>query len=305
MPWASGRGRIRRFFLAERLAELTVDGGTKSELVVVVREIRRLMPGGKQAAFVAADFNLGLREVAGAMFSRWSQEIFFKYMICNFKLVALSVRQSVDVDPEEKVVNPRWREFNRGHKEKKRQISARRHRADEIKRKMGPEMDTEDDGDEARELWELENEIESLIQEREGLKIKRRGVRRMFKAGSLEGKDKLQTVRDNENLFLNLIKMIVYRGESRTGMVLQMLGCQRPRSFLSELYKADAAVIPDQERGILKVRVIGMTNDAADALLAGLFEELNMSETIYPGTDLRMVFEVPPHGTKKRTKLTS
>ena len=300
-----GEGRIRRFLLAERLEELTVDGGTKRERKVVVRHIRRLMPGGKQAAFIATDFSLGLPEVAGAMFSRWSQEIFFKYMIGNFKLGAPAVRQVVDVDPESEVVNPRWREFDRDHKEKKRQISARRDRAGEIKRKAGPEADLEGDSDEAKAFRELENEIASLIREREDLEIKRRGARRMVKAGSLEGKDKIQAFRDNENMFLNLIKMIVYRGESRMGTALQLLGCSRPRSFLRELYKADADVIPDHERGILRVRVIGMADDAADALLAGLFEELNLYETIYPGTNLRMVFEVPPHGNKKRKKLTT
>ena len=73
-------------------------------------------------------------------------------------------------------------------------------------------------------LRELENEIESLISDRESLAVQRRGVRSMVKAGSLEGKVKLQTVRYNENLFQNLIKIIVYRGESRMGMALQMLG---------------------------------------------------------------------------------
>ena len=50
------------------------------------------------------------------MFSRRSQEIFFKCMIGYFNLGALAVRQIVDVDPEEEVVNPRWREFDRDRK---------------------------------------------------------------------------------------------------------------------------------------------------------------------------------------------
>ena len=99
--------------------------------------------------------------------------------------------------------------------------------------------------------------------------------------------------------------MIVYRGESETGTALRPLGCSRPRSFLRELCNADADVIPDRERGISRAREIGMADDAANALLAGLFEELNLTETIYPGTKLKMVFEAPPYGVKKRTKLIS
>ena len=60
-----GEGRIRRFPLAERLAEMTVDGGTKHERKVVVRHVRRLMPCGKQAAFVAADSTSGRRRSPG------------------------------------------------------------------------------------------------------------------------------------------------------------------------------------------------------------------------------------------------
>ena len=51
--------------------------------------------------------------------------------------------------------------------------------------------------------------------------------------------------------------------------------------------------------------MIGMADYAAAALPAGMIGELNMSETIHPGTNLRMAFDVPPHREKKRTWLTS
>ena len=63
----------------------------------------------------------------------------------------------------------------------------------------------------------------------------------------------------------------------------------RPRVKLRELFQADADIIPDHERGILRVRMLGGADKAADASLAPLFEELNGTETIYPGTKPRLV----------------
>ena len=48
-------------------------------------------------------------------------------------------------------------------------------------------------------------------------------------------------------------------------------------------------MIPEPENGILRVRVLGLPNKAADATIAGLFEELNRTNTVFPGTKLRLV----------------
>ena len=158
------------------------------------------------------------------MFSRRSRKIFFKCMIGNFKLGALPVRRIVDVDPESEIVNPGWRELDMDREKTKRQIAANRDRAGEIEEKMDPE----ENGDYARALRELESEIASPIRNREDLKIRRKGAPKKAGAGSLEGKDNLRTVRDYENPFLNLIRMIVYRGESKLGTALRPLGCPQP-----------------------------------------------------------------------------
>ena len=116
-------------------------------------------------------------------------------MIDNFDLGVPTVRRIVD---------SRRRELDRDRKRTKREIAARRDRAGEIEGKMAPE----EDGDDARALREPESEIAPLVREREDLKIRRKGVPEMVEAGSLEGKDRLRTVRDNENPFLNLITQV-------------------------------------------------------------------------------------------------
>ncbi len=49
-----------------------------------VREIRKLSDSGHQTSVISTDYNSDLRPIASAMFARWSQENFFKYMRNNF-----------------------------------------------------------------------------------------------------------------------------------------------------------------------------------------------------------------------------
>ena len=50
--------------------------------------------------------------------------------------------------------------------------------------------------------------------------------------------------------------------------------------------------MPDEEKGTLTVRLHNMTNRAHDAAVAHLCAELNATETTYPGTNLRLIYEL-------------
>ncbi|MCY4264912.1 MAG: hypothetical protein OXE78_08655 [Gammaproteobacteria bacterium] len=65
---------------------------------------------------------------------------------------------------------------------------------------------------------------------------------------------------------------------------------------MAELFQSTADIIPEPENGILRVRIIGSANNAADVALGGLFDELKQTRTVYPGTDLRMVYDLPKNG---------
>ena len=78
-----------------------------------VRQIRRLLDNGRQVPLVTTHFRMPMEQVDGALFSRWSQENFFKYMRQEFNLDALAVHGLERQDPEARVVNPRWRALDR------------------------------------------------------------------------------------------------------------------------------------------------------------------------------------------------
>ena len=77
-----------------------------------VREIRKLTERGHQTSIIATDYCSAPAPLAIAMFSRWSQENFFKYAREHYSLDRLvDYRTEVISDPI-KVVNPAYRRLD-------------------------------------------------------------------------------------------------------------------------------------------------------------------------------------------------
>jgi hypothetical protein len=88
--------------------------------------------------------------------------------------------------------------------------------------------------------------------------------------------------------------MIAYRAETAlAGLVGDKL--QRPeevRSLVREVLHNSANLIPDESKRTLTVQVHPLASHAHNAVLKQLCARLTGTETIYPRTDLRLVFEL-------------
>ena len=78
-----------------------------------VREIRHRLDSGRQVALITIDSYMPMQQVAGALFSRWSQESCFKYMRHEFNLDALPIHDLEALHPDTLVVNPARRELEK------------------------------------------------------------------------------------------------------------------------------------------------------------------------------------------------
>ena len=276
-PGGVGGARVR---LAERRIRL----GKGPE----VRQIRRLLDSGRQVPLVTTDFAMPMRLVAGALFSRWAQENFFKYMREEFNLDALPVHGLAAQDPDAPVVNPARRELDR-------RINRMRNRLGTLRNRIA-DLSGNQPSDRALEAAaRLRAEVGALEAEREALKARRRQMPTHIRIAELGDGDRLDALPAGERLLLDTIRMIAYRAETR--MMAAVAGAQgakqRPRRPLAELFRSDADIIPEPERGILRVRILGTASNAGDAAIAGLLEELNRTGTTFPGTGLRLVYELP------------
>ncbi len=86
--------------------------------------------------------------------------------------------------------------------------------------------------------------------------------------------------------------MIAYRAETAMVNVLResMSREDDARSFVRCLYQTEGDFLVEED--ILRVRLHHMDNRSADEIVKQLCVVLNESETIFPGTNLRLVYEM-------------
>lgn len=246
-----------------------------------VRQIRRLLDNGRQVPLVTTHPSMSTEEVAGAMFSRWSQENYFKYMREQFDLDGLLVRGLEPLDPEIMVVNPR-------HRESQGRLKKMKSRLGGMRLKFGRLKNAEKKAQLSEEIEELSAQVEKFSEEAGGIAPK-------IRVGDMSEDERLCALPDKERLFIDIIRMVAYRAE--TAMMPAVIGSQgkkaNARVLLRTLFACEADILPDHEKKILRVRFIGLGSDSCESHLENLVDELNSTNTIFPGTDLTMVYELP------------
>ncbi len=269
-PATNGTASVR---LAEK--PVTLPNGFR------VRQIRRLLDNGRQIPFIVTDPHKPMSEAAGAMFSRWSQENFFKYMRDEFNLDALPTHELEPLDPDTMVVNPLRRAYDKAIRSAERRLARLRNRIAGAARKKRPKAQLR------REVSDLEGALEIA-------RASRRNVPKHCRAGDLDEDQQLDALPSRDRLLLDIIRMIAYRAETRMMLpVMQGQGKKpHPRKLLQALMTADADILPDPANGVLRVHILGLANDACHRQIDALLNELNATETLFPGTDLRMVYEI-------------
>jgi hypothetical protein len=249
---------------------------------LTVRQIRRRLANGRQVPVITTHPQMPLEQVAGAMFSRWSQENFFKYMREQFNLDSLPTHDLEPLDPDAQVVNPVRRALEKTIRRVRSRLATARNRLAEALQ-----------ADHRDSATRLEADAQTLVAELDELKQQRADTPTHVRAGDLPEQDKLDALPLGGRLFMDVVRMIAYRAETR--MMTPVLTAQgkkpNARRLLRALLTSAANIIPQPDAGILRIQLLGLGSDACDRMLAPLIEELNATCTIYPGTELRLVYE--------------
>ena len=250
---------------------------------LTVRQIRRRLANGRQVPVITTHPQMPLEQVAGAMFSRWSQENFFKYLREQFNLDSLPTHDLEPLDPDAQVVNPVRRALEKTIRRVRSRLAAVRNRL--VPAQQEPDPDT------ANRLAADANAVAGELDE---LQQQRVDTPTHVRAGDLSEQDKLHALPVAGRLFMDVVRMIAYRAETR--MMAPVIGAQgkkpNARRLLRALLTSDANIIPEPAHDILRIQLLGLGSDACDRMLAPLIEELNATRTIYPGTQLTLVYEM-------------
>jgi ubiquinone biosynthesis protein UbiJ len=275
----------------ERTTILLAERGTKLSNGLWVRELRKLS-GGHETSFIATDYRSAASCLASRMFARWSQENFFRYMRQNYNLDGL-VDYGTGVIPETtQVVNPAHRRLD----------GMVRRKASLLNRKQAEfgAINLEDDIEPkkveafAQRKSELQDAVAELQKEIDDLKAQRKATNRHITYQELPEESRIERLSTQSKHLIDTIKMIAYRAETAMAQIVRekMTRHDDARSLLRAIYQTEADLVPDQQAKTLTVHLHPLANASSDEAVRHLCSEINATETTFPGTDLRIIYEL-------------
>jgi hypothetical protein len=101
-------------------------------------------------------------------------------------------------------------------------------------------------------------------------------------------------LRSEKKHFIDTIKLIAYRAETALAQLARekLKRFDDARSLIRQLFRTEVDLIPDQQNKALTVRLHPLTTQAHDEVVRYICEELTATETVFPGADLRLIYEI-------------
>ncbi len=277
-------GEVVTMKLAER--------GTMLAGKLWLREVRKLSDSGHQVSILSTNYRADYTVLAAAMFARWAQENFYKYMREHYNLDRL-VEYGTEPLPESvQVVNPAWRELDRQIRRKGGQLQ----RQQALFTQLSFEEPLSDSAVRRfeRKKGQLRETIEGLGQEIAVLKQRRQETPHHLRVEELPETERFSRLATERKHFVDTIKLISYRAEASMASLLRdrLARHDDAHAVLRQIYTTEVDLSPDLEAKTLTVRLHHLTQAAHDQATRHLCEQLNATETVFPGTELRLVYQV-------------
>ena len=271
---------------------------------VWMREVRKLTSSGHQTSLISTAFDRQGLQDAVALFSRWCQENFFRYMMEHFAIDALSEYRTEEI-PETKrpVVNPAWRELDRQSRSVKGKLTQRQARFAAVVLKS--EANEAETAQWEQQKADLREQIEQLEHEVDALKEQMIGTPRHLAWDEFPADAKFQRLAPSRKRLTDTVKLVAYRAETAMSDVLreEIRRQDDSRSLLRDLFRSDADIIPHSTDRVLEVRLHTLASPRLNRSVRHLLEHLNAAETTYPGTEFRLRYTLgdPENGVTENS----
>lgn len=270
-------GRVHDYLLADRRVRIPYDSAKRR---FACRQITRLDEAtGHQTQVLTTRADPDPAVIAYAMFHRWSQENFFRYMRAHYALDALDSYATVDDDPARTVPNPARRHADRELRDARRRLGeceTAEGKASIDGRRPTPEL--------LEAFAAARAEVERLADAAKAIpaKLPLAQVR----------PDAVRLTPERKRIH-DAIRMATYNAESSLARLLAphyARADDEARSLLREAFRApaDLEVVGDE----LHVRLCPLSAPRRTRAIAGLCEQLTATNTLYPGTKLTLVYTI-------------
>ena len=285
-------GTTEKIKLSEKTITLKNDD-KQNPKEVTCREIRKLSKSGHQTSILTTNWTLGIVAIGLYMFARWCQENFFKYMTENFDIDGLVSYTKEIISDTKMLVNPAYKQLESELKSLNGKLSKQKTLFANLTLKEESEKGKKLERSIAKKA-EIHEEIKGLEAQIITIKDKKKNVDRKITFASLPQTEKFSNAINVRKHFMDNIKMIAYRAE--TGMYNMIKNrLSHPdegRKLLQLIYTSDADLIPDYTNKTLTVKLHNLNYRRDDKVVQYLCEKLNETETEFPGTDLKIIYQL-------------
>lgn len=265
------------------------------------REVRYLGEGGHQTSIITTHPSISMQQIAGQMFSRWSQENFFRYMIADYDFDKIAEFGTETIDENRMVVNPEYRKLTH-------QIKKVKEKRGRVEAKFYPliEKINEDDLDRLPTITIKQADyMQSIkqLKEQENQLIGQRlqtSARVMLK--EMPHNKRYNKLKTESKLFLNIIKMICYRAETALAEQITpffVKAKEEKRMLVKQIFNTAADLMPDEKNKTLTINLYSLSTPRANFVTEKLCGLLNETETVFPDTDYKLIFKTVPSATTK------
>jgi transposase len=279
-PYTDERGRTHRYLLTDRHVRLAYD---KNKRRFACRQITRLDPAtGHQTQIVTTRTDTDPAPIAHAMFNRWSQENFFRYMRAHHGLDALGSYATTPDDPQRLTPNPARRHADRQLRDARRQLADCE--TTEGQTSLAGHRPTPDL---LAAFAAARTEVDRLAAAAKAIPAK---------VPLREARPDAVRLHPERKRLHDAIRMATYNAESALARLLAPhypRADDEARTLLREAFRtpADLQIIGDH----LHVTLNPLSAPRRTRAITALCDELTATRTLYHGTNLTLVYTTKDH----------
>jgi hypothetical protein len=293
-PWPVGEFSTNtvRLINGETVDLETAERGVCLSNDLWVREIRHRESNGHQTSMISTDYINSLIQVAARMFARWCQENFFKYMKEHYALDRLIEYGAQPLPETTRIVNPVWRDLDRQTRSQQALLAREQARFGGLH--LPVQASPEQAALHEKQKGQLLQSIEQRQSQLESLKTQRKAAGKHVQIKDLPEKDRFSQLITGKKHLVDTVKLIAYRAETSLVQILRekMERTDDARALARQILQGAVDLHPDTTQKSLTVKLHRLTFQAHDQVLNHLCAELNQTETIFPGTELKLIFQL-------------
>jgi hypothetical protein len=259
-----------------------------------LRQVTRLTETGHQTAIVTSRWDLRDSLVAYRMFERWRQENFFKYMREEFLIDTLTDYEVEPDDPHRLVSNPARKAADQDVRKARAHLATLREAygatALDYLEGRTPTMRAFTD-----EEKRIQREVQDAADRTATLVARRKSLAPRIPLSEAPGAAEAVKLSTERKHLTNVLKMVAFQVEGTLVQLVEPYYARTDdegRTLIQTALRGAAAMEPTAQE--LRITLAPLSSPHRSQAIRSLCDELNLTNTLFPGTNLRMRFAVAP-----------